>query len=303
MMPAALLTLFLLLMLISHRISVSWLVAAWFTGIALPSIYAFRIIAGESKWKLLPNPEFLRKAFHFGWRSHLGGVTQQLQHRAPVLLVGYFLSISQLGIYSLAVSLVELLWYVPNAISTVLMPHIASSTEEEARRGTPTFCRITLGVTCALAVGLSVVAAVVIPWLLPAFRESLRPFHILMPGIVLATIFKVLASDFNGRGRPLKTFYPAFSALAIELVAGCVFIPRFGLTAAAIVTTAGYALNSFLYACSYRRLTGVRMFELVVLQRQDLVRLRSAASGLWTSLFASRNVAVATNGIVQTVGE
>ncbi|MFL6438647.1 MAG: lipopolysaccharide biosynthesis protein [Terriglobales bacterium] len=289
--PSALLTTFLFVLIAFHRTSVRSLVFIWFASIAIPGICAAGIAIVESKGRLLPRPEFLRKVFEFGWRSHLGGITQQLQHRAPILLVGYFLPIAQLGIYSLAVSLAELLWYIPNAISTVLMPHIASSTEEEARRGTPTFCRVAVGVTFVLAIVLSIVTAIVVPWLLPAFVSCLRPFYILMPGIVLATVFKVLASDFNGRGQPLKTFSPACAALVIELIAGVFFIPRGGLVAAAGITTAGYALNSLLYGWSYRRLTGIRLPELIIIKPQDLIRMRSAARGVWTSITTSASVA------------
>jgi O-antigen/teichoic acid export membrane protein len=131
---------------------------------------------------------------------------------------------------------------------------------------------------------LGICATVVVPFILPAFRPSLLPFFILLPGVVLATVFKVLSSDFNGRGQPLKTFGPTCAALAIELVAGTIFIPRFGLSAAALVTTASYALNSFLYGRTYRNLTGVSFSELTLLQYQDLHRLRSAVQGLLLSL-------------------
>jgi O-antigen/teichoic acid export membrane protein len=288
--PSILLALFLVTLLAFHRKSIPWLIAAWFVSVIIPAVCAAAIVALQTRGKLLPHWDFFRKAFQFGWRSHIGGVTQQLQHRAPVLLVGYLLPVSQLGIYSLAISLAELLWYVPNAISTVLMPHVASGTEEQARRGTPAFCRAAVGVTFVLAIGLSLVATLVIPWLLPAFRASLRPFYILMPGVVLATVFKVLASDFNGRGQPLKTFGPAFAALVIELIAGVFFIPRGGLVAAAGITTAGYAVNSLLYGWSYWRLTGIRLPELIILKPQDLIRLRAAARGVWTSITASAGV-------------
>lgn len=297
MAPPALFTVFLIAMLLFHRISIPVLVACWFISVAVPAIYAFRIILSETGGAFLPKPEFLRKVLQFGWRSHLGGVTQQLQHRSPVLLVACFLPISQLGIYSLAVGLAELLWYFPNAISIVLMPHVASSTEQAARRGTPVFCRIALGVTFVLAIGLSLVTAIVVPWLLPAFRPSLLPFYILMPGVVLATVFRVLASDFNGRGQPLRTFQPAFTALVIEVVAGAVLIPRFGLLGAASVTSAGYAINSFMYGCSYRRLTGIGLLQLIVPQRQDFVRLRSTAVALWNSVLSSGTLAPAVNSI------
>lgn len=279
--PAVLFTVFLIAILSAHSTSVGWLVAAWALSISLPAIYALQKILRHANGVLLPDVGCLRASFKFGWRSHLGGVTQQLQHRAPVLMVGYFLPISQLGIYSLAIGLAELLWYIPNAISTVLLPHVASGTDEEATRGTPAFCRITMAVTGALGVVLGITTAILVPWLLPAFRGSLIPFFILLPGITLASVFKVLSSDFNGRGFPLKTFSPAFVTLIAEVICGIILIPKFGLVAAALVTTIAYALNSFLCSRSYRRMTGVPIVDVTVLQRGDLTRIHATVKGLW----------------------
>ena len=280
---SALLAVSLVLLWAGHQARFQYLVVAWFISFCAPAMYAFVLIWRASEGHLWPKRKFLRSAWQFSWRSHLGGVTQQLQHRAPVLLVAYFLPVAQLGIYSVGVSLAELLWYMPNAISTVLMPYVASGNEEDASRTTPSFCRIVLVATAGLAVALSVVSRSLIPRLLPSFVPSLVPLYLLMPGVVIATIFRVLSSDLNGRGRPLETFYPAITTLVVECLAGLMVIPRYGLVGAALVTSAGYALNSTLYALSYRRLAKIRMSDLFLLQPIDLRRMQSAARGVFAA--------------------
>jgi O-antigen/teichoic acid export membrane protein len=271
-------------LILNGSYSISSIAIGWGASVLIPAVFAFVLAFRIAEGHLSPTRRFLRKAYGFGWRSHLGGVTQQLQHRLPVLLVGYFLPISDLGIYSLAVSLSELLWYLPNAVSTVLMPHVASSSDEVARRSTPVFCRITVAVTATLSIGMIAFSLLVIPRFLPAFMASLKVLYILTPGVVLAAVFKVLSSDFNGRGRPLYAFYPALGALAVELILGVIFIPRYGIVAAASITTAGYTLNSLLYGFSYRRLTGTATSDLLLLTREDLFRMRAAAGKILQSL-------------------
>jgi O-antigen/teichoic acid export membrane protein len=190
-----------------------------------------------------------------------------------VLLIAFLLPIGQLGIYSLAVSLAELLWYLPQAISTVLMPHVARSSETELKFLTPVFCRTTLGLTTLCAIGLAIVATWVIPIFLPAFLPSIRILWILTPGIVLASIFKVISSDFNGRGNPLRVFYPAAGVLVFELLACFRFIPRYGIEAAAAVTSGAYVMNAILYLYSYARLTSVPVKNLIFLRRTDAAKI------------------------------
>jgi O-antigen/teichoic acid export membrane protein len=107
--------------------------------------------------------------------------------------------------------------------------------------------------------------------MLPAFQSSVRVLWILVPGVVAASIFKVLSSDFNGRGKPIETFYPAMIALGTGVVCGILVIPHFGICGAAVVTTGGYMLNSCLYVRSYTRLTGTPVSSLLFLRSEDLV--------------------------------
>ena len=270
--PSVLFSLALLAML-SSRSRTIWVTAMiWGSTTLLPGFFALEVFrrAGGMRWPG-GTQNFLRGAFRFGWHSHLGAVTQYLQHRSDILLVGYFLPLKELGLYAFAVSLAELLWYVANAVGTVLMPHVAGSAEEESSRITPLVCRATLALTAALSVGLAAASTWLIPWILPTFQSSVRVLWILIPGAVAASVFKVLSSDFNGRGRPIETFYPALIALGTGFVCGILVIPRFGIYGAALVTTGGYLLNSWLYVRSYSRMTAVSIANLLLVRSEDFV--------------------------------
>jgi stage V sporulation protein B len=269
--PSVLFSVSLLVLLFgrSHKV---WLVAlAWAATTVIPGLFALDVVHSAGGMRSLAGAgRFLRSAFRFGWQSHLGAVTQYFQHRSDIFLVSYFLPLRDLGLYAFAVSVAELLWYVPQAVGTVLMPHLAGNPEEEASGITPLVCRATLALTVLLSVGLIVASTWLIPWILPAFRSSVRVLWILLPGIVAASIFKVLASDFNGRGKPIETFYPAVITLGTGLVCGILVIPRFGINGAAVVTTCGYVLNASLYVRAYSRMTAVPIADLLLLQPRDI---------------------------------
>jgi len=260
----------LLGLLLVHITRFRTLVSAWVISVWTPALLAM-IVAGSTSgiWKL-PSRRFVRRAFAFGWRSHLGAVVQYLQHRADVVLVLYFLPLRDLGIYSLAVALAELLLYVPLSVSQVLLPHIASSEEADADRITSAFCRASVFTTALLSLLLALLATGVVPWLLPAFRQAVPVIWILLPGVVVASIFKVLSSDLNGRGMPLKTLFPAAAALVFSVAGCCYAIPRFGMIGAATVTSLAYLLNASLYIYSYSRWSSVTARSLVLLQARDL---------------------------------
>jgi O-antigen/teichoic acid export membrane protein len=263
----------------SHVTELRWLTASWIAGVCLPAVFALFVLAGTvNVWKF-PRARFLQQAFSFGWRSHFGAVLQYMQHRTDVVLIMWLLSVRDLGVYSLAIGIVELLWYVPQAVSQVLLPHIADSTEADANRITSAFCRASIAVTALLSVTLATLSTLVIPRLLPGFREAIPVIWILLPGTVIASIFKVLASDLNGRGQPFKTVLPAVAALGFSLL-GCWWaIPRFGMTGAATVTSLSYFLNAGLYLHRYSRLSDISVRSLVLLKTSDLAWYRGLLLG------------------------
>jgi O-antigen/teichoic acid export membrane protein len=242
----------------------------WLISVSIPALYAAAIVRRRRAPRVGPKRDFLSEVFRFGGRSHLGAVTQYLQHRVDILLVGILLPLSDVGLYSVAVVVAELLWYLPNTLAAVLMPHVAASSDEEATRLTAAVCRGTVAVNAILAVALAVTCSWLVPRILPAFRSSVQLIWLLLPGAIAASAFKVLSSDFNGRGKPLETFRPAAVSLVVCLTAGLLLIPRFGIDGAAIVTSGGYFLNAYLYLRAFSRASSVSYADLLLLRSEDV---------------------------------
>jgi len=272
--PPALFLLGLLLPLAFAQLRAGlWVASAWAFGVAAAAVYAVFHARGAGGVFDTRRKTVLRNAFRFGWLSHIGAVTQYLQHRVDMVLISTLRPMADVGIYSVAVAGSELLWYIPHTVSTVLMPHVAMSRDEEADRMTSAFCRVIVGVNMVLALTLALFSTVLIHWLLPSFRSSIPALWLLLPGTVAASVFKVLSSDLNGRGKPLETFRPAAISLVACIIAGLTIIPKLGVNGAALVTSGGYILNTFLYIRTYSRVTSVAKAELLFPRRTDFASL------------------------------
>ena len=77
----------------------------------------------------------------------MGNVLQFFNYRLDLFLVNYFLGPSGVGIYTVAVSMGEMLWYLPNAVSFVIFPKAANTSKEAMNRFTPRVSRHT-GTDC-----------------------------------------------------------------------------------------------------------------------------------------------------------
>lgn len=69
----------------------------------------------------------------------------------------------------------ELCFYIPDAVSTVLFPRIASSSRDQAAALVPAVTRTVLVLTGLAALILSCAAVVGVPLSLPTFARSIPP--------------------------------------------------------------------------------------------------------------------------------
>ncbi len=213
--------------------------AVWATVLAAFAGLAWTLVAVMPLGSLVPRLQrsVLRPLLDLGLRGHVGNVVQTFNYRLDLLLVQGFLGQASVGLYFTAVALAELVWYLPNAVASALLPEVAASDD---RTLTGRVARITLPATIVCALGLLAVAWPAFALLRPAYLPAVPPMAVLLVGVVALSLHKVLASDLSGRGLPQ---YPSLSstvALGITLAADLVLIPRLGILGAALASTLAY---------------------------------------------------------------
>src|SRR5680860_722507 len=104
---------------------------------------------------------YLRPALRYGAKAHLGNLASFLNYRMDIFLVNLFVGPAGAGLYSIAVRLVEQLWMISRAVSTVLLPPLSAMMGDDAgrRRLTPMIARFVLWGTLLVAGMLAAVAA------------------------------------------------------------------------------------------------------------------------------------------------
>ncbi|MFQ6115063.1 MAG: oligosaccharide flippase family protein, partial [bacterium] len=148
--PSALISYLIILTMILKK-GVVGAVSAWILSTVTVTVFSIFFINQRVKIKLSLKIHFFKKSLIYGLKAHLGTCAQFLNYRLDMFFVQYFLGFAQLGYYSLAVAISELLWDVPYSVSTALFPKISSSSKEEASSLTPKMCRNTVFVMLLLS--------------------------------------------------------------------------------------------------------------------------------------------------------
>lgn len=195
----------------------------------------------------------------------------QLNYRIDVLLLKALSSPVEVGIYSLGVSVAELLWQVPMAISIVVMSRTANTADLEAMNvNTARLLRV------SLVFGLFVSFFIVIlsPWVVPLvfgekFRSSIVVMQTILPGILMVIMFRILSGQLSGMGRPdaaLRAFIPA---LVLNVILNYLWIPDYGATGTVMATNVSYTIGAGVYLFVYSKISGYPVRKILGFSRDD----------------------------------
>ncbi len=219
----------------------------------------------------------------FGARIYPASVAGHFGYRADLFLLSALLGDPRaIGLYTLGVSLAELTFFVPDAVSTVFFPRVASMDRQSADQKVATVTRFTVLITLIATLALIPAAFLAVHVILPDFRESLPAFLVLLPGIICLTVAKVLASYVGGLGIPLQVAMASVTALGVNIAANLLLIPALGFMGAAVASLVSYTLNAAMLLGIAARLSRQRPLEFVLPTGAEVRRLRDGIGEAWS---------------------
>jgi O-antigen/teichoic acid export membrane protein len=110
----------------------------------------------------------------------------------------------------------------------------------------------------------------VLPYVYGAsYAPMVMPLLLLLPGVVMLSIFKVLSTGFFGRGQPMLASWAALIGLVFQTALDIVLIPRLGINGAAIASSAAYTLMMVIGVALYVRSTGASVRSIFIMQADD----------------------------------
>lgn len=243
----------------------------------------------------MPGPGQLRRALSFGIKGWAGNSLQILNYRVDFFLLSAVASTAALGRYAVAVAITTILWLLPQALSDVLFPRVASLSASEGvdaaehRRfvEAKSLRHTTVLVTVSMAGLALILIGLVVPVYGDEFADSTVLGLIRLPGVALLGLAGVLSATILGRGRPEYGLYSALIVTPLTMLLYAVLIPSLEATGAALASSLSFTISFGLAVYFYRRTTGYRVAAMFVPTRSELddyrtlwPKVRAWASGL-----------------------
>lgn len=185
--------------------------------------------------------------------SHVAVLGQQLLFRGDIVVLGFFVSAQQLGIYSVAAPIAGMIWVFSEALSLLAFDtggKVQTPEETRARRRRLVAVNAIVGGIGAVIVAL--LSWLLIPWLLPEYVDAIPLILILLPGVVVQGYARITLSSVLTSGDRRAPLWIGIGSALLSVV----YIPLsalLGIVGAAVASSIIYALQSVLVAIVVRR--------------------------------------------------
>ena len=244
-----------------------------FSFLAQGVLLAFFFYTGYAKEQalVLPSQEEFKGLLRYSLLAMTGNVLTFLVFRSDYWFIDYFnRPAAELGNYIQVSKLSQLFFAIPTFLASAVFP-ISAAGEEGLDRNIKTLSRV-------LAVAMLVACAVLIAtgaWLFPLifgadFGQMYIPFVLLTPGIIAICLAYPLAAYFAGRNKIMVNIYSSLFAFLFIVAGNSIFIPLYGIKAAAAVSSAGYIVLFVYLLQQFRKENYAPLRDFLWLHRHDL---------------------------------
>jgi stage V sporulation protein B len=211
-------------------------------------------------------PVSFRSLGAYGIKFYPASVTGYFNYRIDTYIIQAVLLAPRvpLGLYSMAVTMAELVFYVPDSVAIVFLPRIAGLSRQDADALLGRVSRLTVLLAGLVALALVPTAWAGIHLVLPKFNDCLPAFYVLLPAVISLSLSKVLAGYIAGLGRPGTVAFGSTVTVGVNIVANVILIPQFGIVGAAASSFISYTTSATVMLIAASRLSGHSALSLVV---------------------------------------
>jgi O-antigen/teichoic acid export membrane protein len=239
----------------TSRLTLRSAIACWIGATIVSAAAAVRLGAGHAGGLQPVDRRVLAGSLKFGGQAWLSQLTGIVNFRIALLLTEWLLGTVAVGLYAIAVTIAEVLFYFPNALAIVSSARYAAASPADARALLVRSAKWVVAVSTATAIGLAIAGRPAIRLAFgPSYGESATILMIILPGVVAYTPIAVVTWYFNAHARkPIVNLVIAGFSAILNASLTLLWAPTHGLIGVAWATTTAYVAASLFSVFMIRR--------------------------------------------------
>jgi O-antigen/teichoic acid export membrane protein len=227
-------------------------------------------------FKLKFNNILLIEEFKYGSFVYFAALFNYLNYRADQFIIKYFSGSFDLGVYSIAIMLSELVLLIPISISSALTGRLYNIEDKSMTRNIIMQQTIKFNVyICGVIVLGGVIISPIIPIIYGIeYSDAINVSIILFIATIFASLGKLSGPYFLTKGNPKIIMKISLISLLINIMINLILIPIYGIIGAAISSLISYMIYGILFVIIYIRFEGFKFRNMFILNKEDIYMLK-----------------------------
>lgn len=249
----------------------SYLVQGICMAVAVRLNYVKKIIL-----QFLTVTEF-RMLFHYCGMAFAGNIIYFLLYRIDYWFVARYCTAEQLGNYIQVSKLGHLFFILPTILASAVFPITAGGRNGNINRIIALLSRAVFFIYLLACILLIITGQWLFPYVFgETFGEMYQPFLFLIPGILSLSGLFTLTAYFAGRNKIKTNIIGSVYALAAILAGDIIFIPVYGINAAALVSSIGYIIYQSYILFIFKKEFNVPLNHFFIVKISDFTAIRNS---------------------------
>ena len=242
----------------------------------LYSSFSYQYFIIIKKQKVITYNLSLKKIFNYSYKVHFFKILNFTENKFDILLIGYFLSTTQFGIYSVSVAVSVIFQsLIQTPISTILLPSLIKSKNELRPKLTRDYFIISSMLALMFIIGLLFFGKFFVVMIYGAeFEASYIPLIILSFGALAKSPSTCINSFFKSCGKPEELYKTSIYSVFVNIILCILMIPKYGIVGASIASSISYFLYSAIMIYKFSNTTKITFLNLIFPTKSDFQNLK-----------------------------
>ena len=222
------------------------------------SVYLVRKkIVVDKFWQLINSSE-LRLIGSFALIVYICNTLQFLNYKMDIWFVHYYSGKENAGVYALALSLSQLIWILPNAVSAILLNYFRETQKRYSVLLALNYARLSFYASIFTAIALSIIYYFAIPYFYgPQFSNTFTLCVLLFIGVIPFSLSIIIANLNSGIGFVKINLYATVFTFVLGSILDFSLIPEYGIQGAAAAKVVVYILGLI-----FQMIAGYNLYKL-----------------------------------------
>lgn len=245
---------------------------ALLVGDILTSIAYFIVISRLFGVQFNVDYDLIKKLFKYGMKAYLAPLLLLIIFRLDFFILNYMKGTTNVGYYSVAISCVEILFFLPEAIGIVFFSKLCNISDQKIKDdNSASLLRSLIFLIGTLAVFMFLFFPSLLVFIFGVdYTPSVFPFRILLPGAFLMSLYYIFFSYFYAKSKPGLVTSVISLTMLFKIVLSVLLIPRCGIIGAAVSSSATYIFCAIIFIVLFMKHSGYSVSQVFVIRFSDI---------------------------------